>query len=165
MLNTGKHHSSLCFHSNFCLHMGHRPFEDSCWIHVKRQCIWKEWPHFPSNREQSSPGNLQVGQVPSNCTRQMPQTSSSGMSQRQVATAFHSLMVTFMLVDRGVVGLWRTKEKRNSRRSYLSRTSVSAWADINLLFRPCSETAPSLRDHYTFLPLALHLFVIRRGGM
>jgi len=26
----------------------------------------------------------------------MPQTSSSGMSHRQVATAFHSLMVTFM---------------------------------------------------------------------
>lgn len=124
MLNTGKHHSSLCFHSNFCLHMGHRPFEDSCWIHVKRQCIWKEWPHFPSNREQSSPGNLQVGQVPSNCTRQMPQTSSSGMSQRQVATAFHSLMVTFMLVDRGVVGLWRTKEKRNTKQPHHYATII-----------------------------------------
>jgi len=48
------------------------------------------------HREQSSPGNLQVGQVPSNWTRQMPHTSSSGMSQRHEATAFHSLMVTFI---------------------------------------------------------------------
>jgi hypothetical protein len=45
---------------------------------------------------QSSPGYLQAGHVPSNCTRQMPQTSSSGMSHRQDATAFHCLMVTFM---------------------------------------------------------------------
>lgn len=49
--------------------------------------------------EQSSPGNLQVGQVPSNWTRQIPQTSSSGISQRQVATAFHSFRVTFMAAE------------------------------------------------------------------
>lgn len=30
----------------------------------------------------------------------MPQTSSSGMSHRQVATVFHSLMVTFMVIRR-----------------------------------------------------------------
>lgn len=45
---------------------------------------------------QSSPGYLHVGHVASNCTRQIPHKSSSGMSQRQDATAFHSLMVTFM---------------------------------------------------------------------
>lgn len=55
------------------------------------------------HRVQSSPGYLHVGQVPSNCTLHIPQTSSSGMSQRQEATAFHSSMVTFMLIyDRGV---------------------------------------------------------------
>ncbi len=77
--------------------------------------IWKEWPHFPITehrgsvwmmcrglkvhlrRVQSSPGYLQVGQVPSNCTRQIPQTSSSGMSHRHEATAFHSLIVTFIV--------------------------------------------------------------------
>jgi len=46
---------------------------------------------------QSSPGYLQVGQVPSNWTRQIPQTSSSGISQRHVATAFHCFIVTFMM--------------------------------------------------------------------
>lgn len=45
---------------------------------------------------QSSPGYLHVGHVPSNCTRQMPHTSSSGMSHRQVATADHCFMRTFM---------------------------------------------------------------------
>ena len=49
-----------------------------------------------SRRVQSSPGYLHVGQVPSNWTRHIPQTSSSGISHRQEATAFHSLMVTFM---------------------------------------------------------------------
>lgn len=49
------------------------------------------------HKVQSSPGYLHVGHVPSNCTRQMPQTSSSGMSQRHEATAFHSLIVTFIL--------------------------------------------------------------------
>ncbi len=48
-------------------------------------------------KEQSSPGYLHVGQVPSNCTRQIPQTSSSGISQRQVATACHSLIRTFIV--------------------------------------------------------------------
>lgn len=45
---------------------------------------------------QSSPGNLHLEQVLSYGLRQMPHTSSSGMSHRQAATAFHSLMVTFM---------------------------------------------------------------------
>ena len=51
-----------------------------------------------------------MGQVPSNCTRQMPHTSSSGMSQRQVATAFHSLMMTFILPAEGLRGgLWSSQ--------------------------------------------------------
>ena len=45
---------------------------------------------------QSSPGNLHFGQVPSNWTRQIPQTSSSGMSQRHAATACHETILTFM---------------------------------------------------------------------
>jgi hypothetical protein len=49
-------------------------------------------------REQSSPGYLHLGQVLSNGLRQMPQTSSSFvMFQRQEATPFHFLIVTFML--------------------------------------------------------------------
>lgn len=52
---------------------------------------------YPSPSAQSSPGNLQVGHVPSNWTRQMPHTSSSGIFQCQVATAFHSLMATFIV--------------------------------------------------------------------
>ena len=77
--------------------------------------MWKEWPQVPITklsfspiepartwghniqRAQSSPGYLHVGHVPSNWTRHIPQTSSSGMSHRQDATAFHSFMVTFML--------------------------------------------------------------------
>lgn len=45
----------------------------------------------------SSPGYLQFGQQPSKSIRQIPQTSSSGISQRQVATACHSLILTFMV--------------------------------------------------------------------
>ena len=56
---------------------------------------------------QSSPGYLHVGQVPSNCTLQIPQTSSSGMSHRQDATAFHSSMVTFMLRRAGGAAVMR----------------------------------------------------------
>lgn len=48
-------------------------------------------------RLQSSPGYLHVGHVPSKWTWQMPHTSSSGISQRHVATAFHCLILTFML--------------------------------------------------------------------
>jgi hypothetical protein len=79
--------------------------------------MWKLCPHFPDTmghgvskviidipcgghlqRGQSSPGYLHVGHVPSKWTWQIPQTSSSGMSHRQVATAFHFLILTFMLV-------------------------------------------------------------------
>ena len=56
------------------------------------------------HRLQSSPGYLHVGQVPSKCTWQMPHTSSSGMSQRQVATAFHFLIVTFIVLPSAVRG-------------------------------------------------------------
>jgi hypothetical protein len=45
----------------------------------------------------SSPGNLHLEQVLSYGFRQMPQTSSSGISHRQAATAFHSLIVTFIV--------------------------------------------------------------------
>lgn len=47
-------------------------------------------------KAQSSPGNLQVGQVPSNWTRHIPHTSSSGTSQCHVATAEYFLIVTFI---------------------------------------------------------------------
>jgi hypothetical protein len=67
---------------------------------IGMRTIWKEWPHFPISRVQSSPGNLQVGQVPSNCTRQMPQTSSSGIFHRHVATACHVLILTFIIATK-----------------------------------------------------------------
>lgn len=54
-------------------------------------------------RAQSSPGNLHEGQEPSKWIWQMPQTSSSGMSQRHVATAAHFLILTFMMVEWKVV--------------------------------------------------------------
>ena len=62
-----------------------------------------------SHKAQSSPGYLHVGQVPSNWTRQIPQTSSSGMSHRHDATAFHSLIVTFIWVGEA----FRRAEKGN----------------------------------------------------
>ena len=131
-----------------CLHIGHKPLDESCWIHVRRQCwkssVWVErcyhvvvayhvegmaacsYHYDPSlavarlqsggsnlQRAQSSPGYLHVGHVPSNCIRHMPQTSSSGMSHRHDATAFHSLMVTFILA----LGSCRT--------SFLPRVKVS----------------------------------------
>ncbi len=61
-----------------------------------------EYPR-DSRSGQSSPGYLHVGQVPSNCTRQMPHTSSSGMSHLHVATACHVLILTFMLQSEYVV--------------------------------------------------------------
>ena len=144
-------YSPLCCHSNsalglaaavligqtdvLCLHIGQRPFEESCWIQVKRQCcrlsavcrfkaarkalpygrnarichplsvrsvnapsLQGSWGQS-SHSAQSSPGYLHVGHVPSNCTRQIPQTSSSGLSHLHDATAFHSLMVTFILAQ------------------------------------------------------------------
>lgn len=48
----------------------------------------------------SSPGNLHLEQVLSYGFRQIPQTSSSGISQAQAATAFHSRIVTFIAVCR-----------------------------------------------------------------
>lgn len=48
---------------------------------------------------QSSPGYLHVGHVPSKWTWQIPQTSSSGISHLQVATAFHFLILTFMVIE------------------------------------------------------------------
>lgn len=82
--------------------------------------MWKLCPHFPATVPRfgqtvyskypcnlsaafylrmghSSPGNLHVGHVASKWTWQMPQTSSSGMSHLHVATACHSLIVTFMM--------------------------------------------------------------------
>ena len=57
---------------------------------------WRESEEYTHNVH-SSPGYLQVGHVPSNCTRQIPQTSSSGISHRQEATACHSSIVTFIV--------------------------------------------------------------------
>jgi hypothetical protein len=56
-----------------------------------------------SHKLQSSPGYLQVGQVPSKWTWQIPQTSSSGISHLHVATAFHFLIVTFIFELAGTV--------------------------------------------------------------
>ena len=146
-----------------CRHIGHSPFEESCWIHVRRQCYsWvstreltsksllsyhMEWVTAFSDhwwisrhlschgttqgiidvhRVQSSPGYLHVGQVPSNWTRHIPQTSSSGMSQRHEATAFHSWIVTFMVystrqvaeLEEACLGVadWRINESLLSER-------------------------------------------------
>jgi hypothetical protein len=41
---------------------------------------------------------LHFEQVLSYGLRQIPQTSSSGISQRQAATAFHSRIVTFIVL-------------------------------------------------------------------
>ena len=136
-----------------CRHIGHKPFEASCWIQVRRQCYTGLYvsqsyiasrsklsaPYeksvrtsqslrpisvFPpscidtseaySRKLQSSPGYLHVGQVPSNWTRQMPHTSSSGMSQRHEATAFHFLMVTFIFFI-WWVRIWRIAYPRYLR--------------------------------------------------
>lgn len=70
------------------------------YVHIFRSLERSASEHRSSRRPlrsvQSSPGYLQVGQVPSNCTRQIPQTSSSGMSHRHEATACHCLIVTFI---------------------------------------------------------------------
>lgn len=59
-------------------------------------------PKANSRSGHSSPGNLHLEQVLSYGFRQIPQTSSSGMSQRQAATAFHSRIVTFMVLCCGL---------------------------------------------------------------
>jgi hypothetical protein len=77
--------------------------------------IWKLCPHLPETgvcvsfeesgeekkerlrKGQSSPGYLHVGHVPSKWTWQMPQTSSSGISHCQIATAYHVMNLTFIL--------------------------------------------------------------------
>src|SRR5690242_1366455 len=69
------------------------------WLHSPRttryqQCSFVDRIHLRSGH--SSPGNLHLEHVLSYGLRQIPQTSSSGMSQRQAATAFHSLIVTFI---------------------------------------------------------------------
>ena len=46
----------------------------------------------------SSPGYLHLEQVLSYGFRQIPHMSSSGISQRHAATAFHDFIVTLMMV-------------------------------------------------------------------
>jgi hypothetical protein len=72
---------------------------------VASEDIFRGSSSFNLRSGHSSPGNLHLEHVLSYGLRQMPQTSSSGMSQRQAATAFHSRMVTFM-VWRTAVGSW-----------------------------------------------------------
>lgn len=60
-----------------------------------------EFGEMDIRKLQSSPGYLHVGHVPSKATWQIPQTSSSGMSHRQVATAFHLRILTFMSTFKG----------------------------------------------------------------
>ena len=50
------HNHSLNFHS--CRHIGHCCW--TCWelSHLRMQCIWKQWEHWPQTSGQSSPGTL-----------------------------------------------------------------------------------------------------------
>ena len=86
-------------------------------MHIVLHTMWKLCPHLPDtkvkyvskvklkgqsaneglHRLQSSPGYLHVGHVPSKCTWQIPQTSSSGISHLHIATAFHFVILTFIL--------------------------------------------------------------------
>ena len=63
--------------------------------------------------------------MPSKSTWQIPQTSSSGISHRQVATAFHFLIVTFILICFCVYA------KRTSR-------NKSSWGIANKKLYSCS---------------------------
>lgn len=97
-----------------------------CYIKGVKLAMWNECPHFPTTlqrggkasviftlgegifvtckhiqREQSSPGYRQLGQVPSNWTRQIPHTSSSGTFHFHDATAFQDLIFTFMACGLG----------------------------------------------------------------
>ena len=89
-----------------------------------------------ARKAQSSPGYLQVGHVPSNWTRHIPQTSSSGMSHRQEATAFHSFIVTFMVcwppIEGEVIDVWPvrwrmgwSRANRDKELPLLARFSLS----------------------------------------
>lgn len=83
--------------------------------HVKRMCTFANYCQDQQASKilviqhprsgQSSPGYLHVGQVPSNCTRQIPHTSSSGMSHLHVATACHFFILTFMAHAKGEAAL------------------------------------------------------------
>lgn len=113
---------------------------------------WESKVHSPS--AQSSPGNLQVGQVPSNWTRQMPHTSSSGIFQCQVATAFHSLIATFIVGwdsgesrkvnERESIGQHRLSLLSASYHMSTLRTSTHAAITRNstpLIALPCSSAS------------------------
>lgn len=99
-------------------------------FHISNWIIFGMWKAVDIRKEQSSPGNLQVGHVPSNWTRQMPHTSSSGISQRQDATAFHSLIVTFIAVNQlKRIGVSKARggegrENDRPRRSRITRQDV-----------------------------------------
>lgn len=94
-----------------------------------------------SHKLQSSPGYLQVGHVPSKWTWQMPHTSSSGMSHRQVATVFHFLIVTF------IVGIDSMRPKLkdlckhqveamgNFHVGFLARLAQTLWVPISWIQR------------------------------
>lgn len=99
--------TSSSLYVKICLHIGHKPLEFSCSSHFKIQWRWKLWVQpDPRTMGQSSPGCLQLGQVPSKATRQIPQSSSitpplvgrpSGLRfQCQVENPCHSVILTFM---------------------------------------------------------------------
>lgn len=69
----------------------------NCTTHRQRAHRFSPRKRRDERRLQSSPGYLHAGHVPSKCTWQIPQTSSSGMSQRHVATASHFLILTFIV--------------------------------------------------------------------
>lgn len=90
-------------------------------------------PVWDLHSGQSSPGYLHVGHVPSKWTWQIPQTSSSGISHRQVATAFHLFILTF-IEGVGVVEYAHAKLRRCVifnlvARYFMERyASCAAWA-------------------------------------
>lgn len=97
---------------NICLHIGQRPRDSSCSSHWWMQWRWKLWVHpLPNTRGQSSPGYLQLGHVPSNGTRQIPQSSSPpslwAALQCHVATPCQFRMCTFMAIRCKDRFVWR----------------------------------------------------------
>lgn len=94
---------SITFAVNRCRHIGQRPLDDSCSSHLRMQWRWKLWVQVsPNTKGHPSPGYLQLGQVPSKGTRQIPQSSSPDdreAAQCHVATPCHSFISTFMLVE------------------------------------------------------------------
>jgi hypothetical protein len=75
--------------------MGQRGVDVWEFTHLSMQWRWKAWLQAPQMSGQSSPGNLQSGQQPSNAILHMPHVSSCA-SHVQEATACHWRILTFI---------------------------------------------------------------------